>query len=276
MRTILIGLAGALALFACGGDTEDTTAKPVGDAYTSDPNTTVVVGPGAGTGTVVATPSGDACVTLPSGECVKPQDKCGDQRADVVVDSTGKVVAIVCYPAAAEPTPIDGAGNIDIGKDNKAVVAIDGADDGVDVAGDVASTGNNVVVYGKGAGVSVIGGNVGAEGNNFSMRGVTVKGNVEVTGNNATMVLCVIEGDLVIRGNNTVLADCTVGGKIEVVGNNTVLVGNRVGGTIVLSDAKNTVCDGNTSWSDANSNKLLDPGEAGAALACIEPKDGKN
>jgi hypothetical protein len=269
MRTILVGSSfSILSLLACGGK-EDAPAASGGDPYTSEPNKTVVVGPGAGAGTVTTTPSGSGCITLPSGECVKPQDKCkAGERADVIIDSRGKVVEIVCYPSSAAPTPIDAQGNVDIGKDNKGIVSIDGDNDGVDVAGDVNSTGNNVTVYGQGAGVSVIGGSLVAGGNNFAARGVTVKGDVRISGNNAALVLCTVEGDVIIQGNNTVIADCTVLGKIQIDGNNSVLVANEVGGGISLSDAKNTVCDANVAWSDGNGNKLLDPGETGAALTC--------
>jgi hypothetical protein len=267
MRTVLLGLGVALVLVACGSD--DENPPPPADQYTSDPNKTVVVGAGAGAGTVTSTPSGKDCIQLPSGECVRPQDKCKDgERADVIVDSSGKVVEIVCYPASTNPTQIDGQGNIELGKENKGVVSIDGNDDGVDVAGDVTSRGNNVTVYGQGPGVSVIGGRVVAEGNNFAARGVTVKGNVEISGNNATLVLCVVEGDVIIHGNNTVIADCSVAGKIEIVGNNSVLVANEVGMGISVSEAKNTVCDGNTTWNDANGDKRLDPNETGAPITC--------
>jgi hypothetical protein len=99
-----------------------------------------------------------------------------------------------------------------------------------------------------------------------------VKGDVTITGNNAALVLCVVEGDVIITGNNTVIADCTVLGKIRINGNNSILVANEVGGGVTLSDAKNTVCDGNIAWSDGNGNKLLDPGESGAAITCEETK----
>jgi hypothetical protein len=267
MRNYVLGIGFVFGLIACGGS--DDNSSPPGNPYGSEPNTTVVVGAGAGAGTVSKTPSGDQCIQLPSGECVKPQDKCKvGERADVVIDSRGKVVEIVCYPASSTPTPIDGQRNVDLGKENKGVVSIDGDDDGVDVAGDVTSRGNNVTVYGQGPAVSVIGGKVVAEGNNFAMRGVTVKGNVELTGNNAALVLCVVEGDVIIHGNNTVIADCSVLGKIEIVGNNSVLVANEVGKGISLSESKNTVCDSNTAWSDTNGNMRLDPGESGAAISC--------
>lgn len=71
----------------------------------------------------------------------------------------GKVVDVVCYPANSSPPVIEEKGDVTLGQnENKAVVAIDGAADGVDIAGNVTSAGNNVVVYGEGPAVSVIGG----------------------------------------------------------------------------------------------------------------------
>ncbi len=261
MRNVLC--LAVVAMVACGGSSE--APPPNADPFTSEPGRTVVVGAGAGAGTVTTTPTGEACVQLPSGECVKPQDKCkAGERADVIIDSSGKVVEIVCYPALSGPTPINDQGNVELGKNNNGVVAIG------DVAGDVTSTGNNVTVYGSGPGASVIGGKVEATGNNYAMRGVTVKGNVQIEGNNAALVLCVVEGDVIIKGNNAVIADCTVLGKIQIDGNNGVLVANEVGRGIELGDAKNTVCDSNVAWTDANGNKLLDPGETGAAISCAK------
>ena len=227
---------------ACGGGNGETTAIPQ-TPYTNAPGNTVVIGEGRG-GTVFATPGGSACIQLGS-ECVRPQDKCGaGARADVIVDSKGKVVQIVCYPNVTDPPVVDTTGPVDLDKQNNGVIRVDGANDGVDIAGDVASKGNNVTVYGQGADVSIIGGSVSADGNNFSLRGVTVKGNVTVTANNATLVLCIIEGNLTITGNDAVVAECTVKGNIILKGNNDMLVSNKLQGTLSV-DGKNTVCDGN-------------------------------
>jgi|GEM_PF-1528679 len=258
----------SFAVVACGSE---AGAPDAGTPYTSEPNKTVVLGDGKG-GTAYVTPTGGGCITTPSGECVKPQDTCKDgERADVIVDSSGKVVEVVCYPGESAPTQVDEKGNVELGKGNKAVVAIDGADDGVDVAGDVTSSGNNVTVYGQGPEVSVIGGDVTAEGNNFSMRGVTVKKDVVVRGNNATLVLCAIEGDVTIEGNNAVIAECTIKGKVTIKGNNSVLVSNRVLGGIAVT-GENTVCDANVAWTDGNGNGLLDPGETGSPIECTDKK----
>jgi hypothetical protein len=267
MRNLFVLGSVLVVTVACGGS-DDGGLTGDNTPYTSDPGKTVVVG-GAGSGAVSATPSGQECVTLASGECVKPQTQCKDtERADVIVDSAGKVVSIVCYPADANPTPVDAGGNLELGKGNKEVVSVAGQ-----VTGNVTSSGNNVTVYGDGPDASIIGGNVTATGNNFAMRGVTVKGNVEVTGgNNAVLVLCRIEGNVRIVGNNNVIAQCDILGDLTIEGVNNVIVANHVGGTISVSDAKNLVCDGNTAWSDANSNKVFDAGEAGAALTCTNKK----
>ncbi len=274
MRAILLPLATLTLVVACGGSSEEA---PAGDdtAFTSDPNKTVVVGgAAAGSATSAGAQSSSGCVTLPSGECIEAKSCADGERRDVVLDSAGKVAAVVCYPADAAPPEVNSDGNVELGKnDNGGVVAIDGAADGVDIAGNVTAKGNNIVVYGSGPEVSVIGGNVDATGNNFSMRGVTVKGDVTIgSGNNATMILCVIEGNLRITGNNNVVAECVVKGNVEIDGNNNVLVSNAVGGTITVSDSKNLVCDGNVSWNDANGNKVLDAGEKGAALECTTKK----
>lgn len=259
--------------FGCGGS--EGTALPPGDnsAYTSDPGKTVVVG-GSGSTAPGGAQTGTGCVTLASGQCVEAKSCGAAERRDVVVDSAGKVVAVVCYPADATPPVIDAQGNVDLGKtQNGGVVAVDGKADGIDITGDVTAAGNNVTVYGHGADVSVIGGSVKATGNNFAMRGVTVQGNVEIGGgNNATLVLCVIHGNVRIVGNNNVIANCDVLGDIVIEGVNNTLVGNHVGGTITIGDAKNQVCDGNVKWNDANANKTFDTGEAGAALSCSQGK----
>jgi hypothetical protein len=267
----VLASAAMVALFgssaACGG----SSSVPAGDdtPYTSDPDKTVLVGGAEASGSAAQSGS-SGCVTLPSGECVDAKQCAAGERRDVIVDSADKVVAVVCYPASSEPPVVDAQGNVSLDKNqNNGVVAVDDKADGVDVTGNVTASGNNVTVYGHGAGVSVIGGDVSATGNNFSMRGVTVQGNVEIGGgNNAALVLCVILGNVHIVGNNNVIANCDVLGNIVIEGVNNVLVGNHVGGTITISDAKNQVCDGNTKWTDANANRAFDPGEAGAALTC--------
>lgn len=247
---LLAAVALAPALAACGSD--EAEIGPA-DKFGAGAGTTTVVGDGAG-GAAFVTPGAGECLDV-KGECVKPADKCGaDGRADVIVDSSGKVLEIVCYPAGDTAPTVEQKGDVDLDKQNGGVVAIDGAADGVDVEGNVSSKGNNVTVYGAGPDVSVIGGNVDADGNNFSARGVTVKGNVVIDANNGTIVLSVVEGNIEYTGNNFVLAETTVLGNVKIIGNNARLVGNRIHGTLEI-DGQNTVCDGNVD-------------ENGAAIGC--------
>lgn len=246
-------------LGACGGDDLTPGSGDTPDKFGSGKGVTTVVGDGKG-GSAFVTPDGkDGCVDI-AGECVKPQDECGpDARADVIVDAAGKVIEVICYPDEGTPPTVDENGDVDLDKKNKGSVSVDGDDDGVDIEGDVTSAGNNVVVYGEGPDVSVIGGSVTATGNNFVLRGVTVKGGVNITANNGAIVLSVIEGDVVYTGNNFVMAETIVLGNVRITGNNAKLVGNSVAGTITI-DGKESICDGN--------RQRLADGTDGEALSC--------
>lgn len=250
-------LVASSTVVACGSeDTPGGGSAP--SKFGSGKGVTTVIGDGKG-GTAYVTPGEDDCLEL-FDECIKPQEKCGDDaRADVIVDSEGKVIEVVCYPGEEAPPTVEEDGDVDLGKKNKGGVAVDGADDGVDIAGNVTSNGNNVTVYGEGADVSIIGGNVSASGNNFALRGVTVKGSVDITANNGTIVLSVIEGDVVYNGNNFVMAETVVLGNVKITGNNAKLLGNSVAGTIEVI-GKESICDGN--------RKHLANGQLGEELAC--------
>ncbi len=253
LLSLFVVSAGVLA--ACGG--EDSSASSGSPSkFGSSKGVTTVIGDGKG-GTAYVS---DDCLEI-AGECVKPQEKCGkDARADVIVDSKGKVVEVVCYPSSNDTPPnVDGKGDVDLDKETGGIVGDDGDDDGVDIEGNVSAAGNNVTVYGEGPEVSVIGGNVTATGNNFSMRGVTVKGNVNVTANNGTLVLSVIEGDVIYEGNNFVMAETVVLGNVKITGNNAKLLGNSIAGTLEVI-GKESICDGN--------RKRLEGGQLGDALSC--------
>lgn len=120
-----------------------------------------MVGAGAATSGAGAQAS-SGCVTLPSGQCVDAKACASGERRDVVVDSSGKVVAVVCYPGDSAPPVIDAQGDVNLDKNqNNGVVALDGNADGVDIAGNVTATGNNVTVYGHGADVPLEGEDLG-------------------------------------------------------------------------------------------------------------------
>jgi hypothetical protein len=204
-------------------------------------------------------------------ECRAVIDRCGDDEvfADVVLDSDGNVLDVLCYRAnvsvrdlGTEPLENASAGN-------NTVLVFDDADDGIDVTGDVTLEGNNAVIYGQGSDVSVIGGDLLIEKNNAVARGVRIQGDVTITKNNTQLAFCQIDGNLNISGNNVTLAECVVHGEIRIDGNNTVLVQNDLAGTPIIT-GKNTSCNANRTFDDGNADLLVGDDELGPELVCSD------
>ena len=201
--------------------------------------------------------------------CKAADERCGaNGAADVIVDSSGKVVDVICYgqDVSVDHVPVDSVPSY-TSPGNNAVIVIDGAADGTDVMGDVSLTGNNAIVYGAGPDQSVIGGTVDVEKNNAKIRGVRILGDVTIDKNDTKLLFCVIEGNLTITGNNTTLAECDVYGTVTITGNNTVLVKDRFGGTHELS-AKNLTCSDVTRFDDANANYVVEDAEVQGPVDC--------
>ena len=216
-------------------------------------------------GISVATPDGDDCAEL-DGACVNPQGQCGDDgRADVLVDENGAVIDVICYPTGgiaieSYEGPVEDVGN-------NVVLVVDGADDGVDVVGDVTIDGNNVVLFGHGPDTSVIGGNLAIDKNHALVRGVRIQGDVVIDKNNPSLVDCVIEGDLRILGNNVSVALCEVWGTVTVEGNNAILVSNRFASAPEVT-GQNLICNDDFAFADANDNGVIDEDEVGELIDC--------
>jgi hypothetical protein len=193
---------------------------------------------------------------------------CGDDSfADVVLDDEGEVVDVVCYRPNVSVIELGEAPVASARAGNNTVLVLDGDDDGDDVTGDVTLEGNNAVVYGAGAGVSVIGGTLALEKNNAIVRGVTVRGDVTIDKNNAKLLFVTIEGSLTISGNNTTLAESRVLGEVLILGNNSVLVQNELASAGPI-EGKNLRCNGNVHIDAADLEDEAAPGaDAGAALA---------
>jgi len=208
---------------------------------------------------------GDECAKLDD-ECVDAQQQCGkDGAADVLLDDSGRLVDVICYPTTGVAVENYDGPVEDVG--NNVVLVLDGADDGVDVDGDVTIDGNNVTLYGEGPDVSVIGGNLDIAKNNAVVRGVRVQGDVTIEKNNPSLVDCVIEGDLLIHGNNVSIALCEVWGKLTIEGNNAVLVSN-VFAQLPEVKGNNTVCNDNVSFVDADHDAKVADDELGDAVVC--------
>jgi hypothetical protein len=205
-------------------------------------------------------PVSDGCT---SETCNAVRERCGDEAyAEVVVGEDGSVLDVLCFRGNAtfqelgpDAVPSASAGN-------NTVLIFDERDDGADVTGDVVLTGNNAVIYGRGAEVSRIGGTVSIEKNNAVVRGVSIGGDLRIEKNNAQLSFVEILGDLTIEGNNTTLASSTVHGQVIINGVNTVLVQNRFFGVSTLA-GKNLECNGNVSVSGT----APPAGDAGVASA---------
>jgi hypothetical protein len=220
----------------------------------------------------VSSAAGDQCLDLERGTndlCIKPQDKCGAEAADVVLDAKGELIDIICYPAAETLTveELDAQDGAIAQNQNNSVIALDDEDDGVDIAGDVAVDANNVVIYGEDPRTSVIDGDVDVDGNNIIVRGVHIQGDVSIVANNAFFYHCIVDGNVSVEGNNAVFVGCDVFGNVTITGNNSHVAGNHIVGELE-DKGKNTRCDDNLGAKDANADGVLDTSEIGATLAC--------
>jgi hypothetical protein len=215
-----------------------------------------------------ATPGGGDCIGVKDA-CVKPQDACGaDATADVIVGPNGEVLSTICYPNRDYDVLILGdAPTTTLPLRNNTVIVLDNKADGVDVKGDLHITGNNVIVYGYGPEVSVIGGNLDIDKNNAIVRGVTIEGNASISKNNASLVDCVIKGDLHITGNNVNVALCQIWGNVTIEGKNAVFVSNLVSGDKPIS-GDNLRCNDNHFFADANMDDVIQPVEVTAPITC--------
>lgn len=250
---VTAGLA-LTTLAGCG-----SVAFPGGD------NRTIVISPD-GTQSY-GNPSGNDCLTLPSGECVRPQQQCGvGAHAEVVVSADGKIQDVVCFPDKAQSyTVVDNQPAVSV--EGKEIVVLDRAADGPDVAGNLDINGSNAIVYGQGPGLSVIGGNVNVIYNNGIVRGISVLGDTTFIGNDNTFYYCVIYGNVTIQSNGNVLSACDIYGNVTVIGNNNELRALRIQGT-VSNQGSNNVCSADVRFTDTNLNKLIEPIEIGSALSC--------
>jgi len=265
----------AIVLLAACGDDYRTHSYPY------EPGETRVIGgtdadgdpfdnPRPGTSPTGAAPVGvfsDNCHLDEA--CTAPLEQCADgETADVIVGHNGEVLDVLCYPVRDSSVIVLGDERIeDPELGNNTVVVIDGADDGVDIEGDVTITGNNVILHGEGPDVSVIGGDLDIAKNNAIVRGVRIQGDVTLSMNNTSLVWCVIEGDLNITMNNTSVALCEVWGDVNIIGLNTVFVSNAVQGDQPVS-AKNLFCNDNHRFTDGDGDGVIDEGEVGEPIEC--------
>jgi hypothetical protein len=229
MRTMIASILPFVWLCGCADDSAPNTPYTLGQA--------LVIGQQEAALTSVD----ESC---DSAACQAVRERCGeDAYADVVVDESGQVLDVICFRGNAEIQEIGSNAVDSASAGNNTVLVLDDVDDGADVTGSVVLTGNNAVLYGRGADVSQVGA-LDIQKNNAIVRGVSILGDVTIDKNNAQLSFCEIHGDLTILGNNTTLAECVVHGQVQIEGVNTVLVNNRFSTERALA-GKNLSCNGN-------------------------------
>ena len=269
-HTRIITLSLCLLAIGCGDGGARSHKVPWGDGRAEVISTDRTI-------STFAPIAGDGCLDYEGASkdvCIRPQDVCGEEAADVILDERGEVLDVICYPNE-ETVTVDEIeaeqGNI-AQSDNNAVLVLDDVDDGIDLEGNLDVDANNVVIYGAGPDVSVISGDVTVDGNNTLIRGVRIQGDVNVVKNDSVFVYCVIEGNLTISANNTQLLGCDVFGDIRITGNNTELAADRIAGKIE-NDGKNLSCDSNRSFEDRDENMTVSDEELGETIECGVKKD---
>ncbi len=221
----------------------------------------------------------DECLPYEDGAkdvCIRPQEVCGEEAADVILDERGEVIDVICYPAGETVSveQVEAAAGDIAQNQNNAVLVLDEVDDGVDLEGNLSVDANNVVVYGAGPDVSVISGDVTVDGNNTIVRGVRIQGDVNIVKNDNVFLFCVIEGNLTITGNNTRILGCDVYGDVTIVGNNTELASDRFAGD-VSSTGSGLSCESNRYFDDKNGDFRVSDDELGDVFECGGKGEGK-
>jgi hypothetical protein len=255
LRAFAGALGALLALCACSSsDSESVTPYPLGQA--------MVFGPDGGGMSV----SVDA--DCESDVCQEVQQHCGGNAfADVVLTRRGNVADVMCYPGDLRVRELGVPARQAWVAEKDTVFVLDGVDDGADLVGDVAVGEDNVVLYGEGAAVSVIGGGLSIDGVGTVVRGVSVQGDVTVDRNEAKLSLVEIFGDLTINGNHVTVGESVVHGTLHLVGNDTVLVRNLLSGAASLSGTHLT-CNLNQRFDDADGDDVIDDAELGGEVIC--------
>ncbi len=244
-----------LAVCACSSTSRELVLPyPVGQAM-------VFGAPGGG----VTIPVDAACASEP---CRAVLDECGGNAyAEVVLGTPGNVLDVMCYPGDLGVREIGSAPFETIGEESDTVFVFDALEDGADLLGEVTVTGDGDVLYGAGAEVSVLGGNLGIDGERTVLRGVTIRGDVTIDKNDAKLSLVQINGDLTINGNGVTLSESIVHGDVLVVGSNTVLARNLLEGVASLQGT-NLACSLNQRFDDADGDRVIDDAELGVEVAC--------
>ena len=244
----------------------------LGSVACSSPKAEPVLPYPVGQAMVFGTPQGGVMTPLAPGcdsdVCLAVQERCGgDAYAEVIMPAAGNVLDVMCYPGHLDVREIE-LGPFDrIGEESGTVFVFDDQDDGADMLGEVVVTGDDDVLYGAGAAVSVLGEGLRIDGERVVVRGLTIRGDVVIDKNDAKLSLVQIDGDLTINGNGVRLSESIVYGSTHLVGSDVVLSRNVLEGVRQLS-ATNLECHQNQRFDDADRDRFIDSAELGGEIEC--------
>lgn len=200
--------------------------------------------------------------------CQAVLERCGSEAfADVVLDRSGEVADVMCYSGGLAVSELGRAPIEGLGTAADTVYVFDSSDDGGDVIGPVTVTEPNVILYGGGAGLSQIWGELRVDAPGTLVRGIHIRDDVTIDRNDVKLSLVEIGGELTINGNGVTVSGSVVHGAIHVVGSDTVLVRNLFEGAAELSGT-NLVCNLNQRFDDEDGDGAIDDPELGGEVMC--------
>lgn len=200
--------------------------------------------------------------------CAAARERCGEGAyAEVIVNGSGALLDVLCYPGELAVRHLQEGPFDRIRDESDTVFVFDAHDDGADLLGDVAVSGDDVVLYGAGAEVSVLGAGLRIDGQRVLVRGVTVRGDVTIDKHDVKLSLVQIDGDLTINGNRVTLSESIVYGDIHLVGSGAVFSRNLLQGAERLRGSEIS-CHENQRFDDADGERDVDGDELGAEIPC--------
>lgn len=200
--------------------------------------------------------------------CNAARSRCGSGAyAEIMLDRAGAIADVVCY--SVEQRVVELGTSPRIGLDDQAgtMIVFDSVDDGPDLYGDITIGEGDVVLFGTGARVSVIGGALVIEGGGVLVRGIRVTGDVRVQGDGAKLSLVEIGGELFIDADDVTVTESLVRGRVHVSGSRALLVRNLLGDGTALSGAGLT-CNLNQYFDDSDADGAIERAELGGEISC--------
>ena len=209
----------------------------------------------------------DVTPSCQSEACLAVRERCGERAyAEVMLDRAGAIADVACYRGDLHIVELGTSPVIGLDDQPDTVIVFDSIDDGPDLYGNATLSEDNVVLYGAGAQVSVVGGELGIEGSGAMVRGLRIAGDVVIDRAGANLALVEIEGELFINADDVTVTESVVKGRVHVGGSGAVLVRNLLNASH-LSGTR-LKCNLNQRFADADGDGLIDAAELGGEVSC--------